>query len=807
MTLDDIFNEQEEKKDAVKPVSSSSLTINDIFGEEKKIQKPVYKSDVERFKEDISRRKENIQQIANREIEGKQSKTSSFFQTSGQILGVATDFIGEAIVTLGQIGKKVFYDPLPETSKEKFRTEFVEPIKKGIIEPTSKKISSGEQKTVEQSLQERDLPSLIAGRVNKYQSFKEKNPETAYNIEAGLNVFDFIDTFAVAPALIKGGIKKGIKEARQEAFEQTQKKVTKEVSDQIKKEAIKLDYSSKKLTKSFLGGMTSKDVDKYKDDLSRVLSFVTDNDKAVISKSKNATDDFINVFQKNRTDIGNVADGLARQVDDVVDVEMYYIGNELEKKFKDRLKSLSTDITKMGDKVANKEALYINNYIKQLKASQNYSASEAFERLKKLNSELSDYYTRKKQPGFTSTKKEKIAIELKSGEADILRNRLYAKIDNALGNNMFSRIRRAQEAFENVNSKVLPKIKQRNKLASLDLNEDSFIRGIDAATKAIKVDQPLTIPRRLVDAGKTFFGLEDTKLNNTIKNVFKNLPTKQGIPIKDLVADITDISLKNLDIIKEERYMSDFLQELWKNQDIKLLPPPSVIIMPEFSDSAYQAMKDVKLTPTEIVNNRIDYQIWVNELNRRPEIKLLTEKATEASKMQGTVANPIIPKAPTTYEKPAAKIGNEDFKRIDKFIQDQEALKVFKGNQNKAYEIAKSKFDTIKENYPVLVETIESHPLHDIINKQSKSGEFAGKLSDKASNLDNLLMERGYDDVEQGREAFEGLKELIYRRQRMEKEMSDIYGNLKEIKAGNKTIIDDYVNPKSTEIEDIDFGT
>ena len=33
MTLDDIFNEQEDKKDTVKAVSSSSLTTNDIFGE------------------------------------------------------------------------------------------------------------------------------------------------------------------------------------------------------------------------------------------------------------------------------------------------------------------------------------------------------------------------------------------------------------------------------------------------------------------------------------------------------------------------------------------------------------------------------------------------------------------------------------------------------------------------------------------------------------------------------------------------------------------------------------------------------
>lgn len=560
---------------------------------------------------------------------------------------------------------------------------------------------------------------------------------------------------------------------------------------------------------------------KTKENISKVLTDFSKEEVDAIVNSKNPTQDFANTFAKNKAEKEKFYRAVIAEGDKAglsVDGNLVAKYKEAELLKDPKYKTLVNDILagqKDGSIVFSKEKnkFVTDNFKYSDKVDEYNTIYRSLDETRNRNFTLDEAQT--KVDSGNNTYKAMYKNQTKSGslehmsykyEADGFRNMLKKTLDPAT-QGKFSTLAEERAAYYSVQDKIDKKLNQ-SVVEKMVVDGKTPFEVAKESVEGIDIEDILHFkPIKVAKKGlQNLFGQSYTsKMDDTVKNAFKkyySAKTGQGAITLD------DIYLKNLDQLKQKEYMSKFIEEFYKFKEQIYLPPAETMIQPQFTDSTIDSMLNLKFTPNDVLSEAANRQAFINELYRQPEMKLMIEqKATEASKMQGTVANPIIPKAPTTYEKPAAKIGNEDFKRIEKFIQDQEALKVFKGNQNKAYEIVKSKFDTIKENYPALVETIESHPLHDIINKQSKSGEFAGKLSDKASNLDNLLMERGYDDVEQGREAFEGLKELIYRRQRTEKEMSDLYGNLKEIKAGNKTIIDDYVNPKSTEIEDIDFGT
>lgn len=222
-----ILNERRLKRQGMSAGISSQYSIPDInqakndvaeggnvFGGDVYVAVPEdYKSEVKyvsnggllgNIKEDISSRKENIQEAVNRTMTGQQSGAETGFQIVGQVAGGIGDVIGN-----------LFISGIKAITPDVIENAFGKAGKKFLKTNAGKSLANAGIKTVE-----------------AYQDWKEEHPRFAANLESALNIADLTIDLATM-----GGVKT-IRETAKEGAEEVAEKVAKRTAPNLMEELV-----------------------------------------------------------------------------------------------------------------------------------------------------------------------------------------------------------------------------------------------------------------------------------------------------------------------------------------------------------------------------------------------------------------------------------------------------------------------------------------------------------------------------------------------------------------------------------------
>ncbi len=654
MTLDDIFNEPMNQGTA-KPVSSSSLTVDDIFGEDIKIPEQGNESRNDYYKKLQSQgidtasienaRKEKVKNIA---------KAEGGF---GDIVSGAVKTAGQAVVGLGQI---VNFFTAPVT--DLFTGSSANPKQFTTATPFSKKIEN----------------RLTQAQESKI--LQPSNPIQEATMIASMTEAPFLRT---KNSIVKEGVNRGLQETKTGIQSLSEAKPIAK-NAQLTDKAIN-DIASTIIGKETKGKSTRTDEGvipsnvNTKEAISNVIKDFSDQEAATIAKSQDAAQDFANIVNEKSSAINrkyyefiNEADKRGMYLDgDVIAAQKQasLLQNKEFAKLKKAIDEGLQDGTISFDTKASK--FVTDDYAKSLKVNE-YNpiyANIVETKGKKIpfkDAQNTVDIANVKYKANYANKEKRMSIETDSykTEADITRGLIRQNLDSVT-NNMFNQFADKRANYQDIASKF---DKRLNASVVEKMQIDSKTPFEIAKEQIGNLDVENLIRFKPFNVAKKAFqnvlgGKYTSKVDDALRRAFnKYHESVTGRPVPQL----DEVAFSNLNKMRQKEYMDEFIQELYKFQDTTFLPPPSVIISPQFTESTIQAMRDIHLTPSEIVNDKVNYQAFINELYRQPKMKLLIEQnATPASKMQGTTANPIITPAPTAYEKPATKIGTTDTSKVE----------------------------------------------------------------------------------------------------------------------------------------------
>lgn len=112
----------------------------------------------------------------------------------------------------------------------------------------------------------------------------------------------------------------------------------------------------------------------------------------------------------------------------------------------------------------------------------------------------------------------------------------------------------------------------------------------------------------------------------------------------------------------------------------------------------------------------------------------------------------------------------------------------------KALELAEEKYSDLKQKIDDIESVLESSPIrqYGIYKRISKSGEFEGKINDKAYNIDVDLAEAGYQDLNEGKQAVEDYIKMAQKKASYKQEASELLKDIKAIRKGDQGLINEY---------------
>jgi hypothetical protein len=464
---------------------------------------------------------------------------------------------------------------------------------------------------------------------------------------------------------------------------------------------------------------------KTKENIAKILTDFSKEEVDAIVNSKNPTQDFANTFAKNKAEKEKFYRAVIAEGDKAglsVDGNLVAKYKEAELLKDPKYKTLVNDIIagqKDGSIIFSKEKnkFVTDNFKYSDKVDEYNTIYRSLEETRNRNFTLDEAQT--KVDAGNNTYKAMYKNQTKSGslehmsykyEADGFRNMLKKTLDPAT-QGKFSTLAEERAAYYSVQDKIDKKLNQ-SVVEKMVIDGKTPFEVAKESVEGIDIEDILHFkPIKVAKRGlQNLFGQSYTsKMDDTVKNAFKkyySAKTGQGAITLD------DIYLKNLDKLKQKEYMSKFIEEFYKFKEQIYLPPAETMIQPQFTDSTIDSMLNLKFTPNDVLSEAANRQAFINELYRQPQMKLMIEqKATEASKMQGTVANPIITPAPTTYEKPAAKIGTTDTSIVEPKASSisseliEEAKKYdnvddfIKAQGKTLYHGTNSKFDTFSKDF------------------------------------------------------------------------------------------------------------
>jgi hypothetical protein len=364
-----------------------------------------------------------------------------------------------------------------------------------------------------------------------------------------------------------------------------------------------------------------------RDNISNIMDDITPEDAKRIVKG-DSTQEFVNTLATNRNKINKIYENTILEADRRgVTINGNILANEIVNNLKkdSRFSLLVKDLKKGVDngtvkydpannrfltdsKYLSKKSDEYNELLDRINELKNGSIlpSELKARIDIANKEFKNAY--KSNNGRIGTLSHQLDKEIGDASRAILRR----EMDKAT-KGLFTPFANKRAAYEDIFDKVQPRL---NKSVTEKLKGRSKTAFEKAAETVENIDLQDILefkPIRAVKLGvKSVLNRSKvSSVDDAIARAFKKHHKKAT---GKNVITLDDVYLGNLAKMRKEAYMSEFLEELNKFQDVSLLPPADVIILPEFTDSTIKAMRKLKLTPNEILVNEQNYKAFINEL-------------------------------------------------------------------------------------------------------------------------------------------------------------------------------------------------